>query len=254
MTSQKTWDASFYDESLGIVTRLGAGVVDLLAAKPGERILDLGCGTGHHAAQLAEAGASVIGIDSSAGMIARARQQYPDLDFRVAAGESFLLDEPVDAVFTNAALHWMRQPRAVAEHVFAALRPGGRYVGEFGGKHNVATVTDALNQALQEFNLPEVPLPWYFPSPGEYASLLEAVGFEVTLLYYFPRPTPLDDAKGGIADWTRMFADDYFANVPESARPAIIRRAADICRPVLFHDGSWWADYVRLRFMAIRPA
>src|SRR5919107_2160989 len=140
-TSVETgWDSTLYEESFGIITQFGAGVVELLAPRPGERIVDLGCGTGGLMAQIAAAGAEVLGIDSSEAMIARARELYPQLRFEVAKGEDFAVDAPVDAVFSNAALHWMSPPEAVAASVARALQPGGRFVAEMGGTGNIATI------------------------------------------------------------------------------------------------------------------
>ena len=188
------WDSALYDEKFAIITEFGAGVVELLAPGPGERIVDLGCGTGGLTAQIAEAGAEVLGIDASEAMIARARVLYPNLRFEVARGEDFTLEAPADAVFSNAALHWMSPPDAVTASVLRALQPGGRFVAEMGGSGNIATIIGALYQALAEEGIPreQVRNPWYFPSIGEYASLLERAGFEVVLM----RPCRLNAARG----------------------------------------------------------
>src|SRR5215217_4859847 len=126
--SEMRWDSSLYDESFGIISAFGAGVVELLAPRPGERIVDLGCGTGALTAEIAAAGAEIVGIDASEAMIDRARELYPQLRFEVAKGEEFTLEYPVDAVFSSAALHWMSPPEAVAASVARALKPGGRFV------------------------------------------------------------------------------------------------------------------------------
>jgi len=252
--SQNAWDSALYDSSLGIVTRLGAGVLDLLAPKPGLRVLDLGCGTGHLTAQIAAAGADARGIDAAETMIARARELYPHVRFDVARGEDFVLDAPVDAVFSNAALHWMSQPEAVATCVYRALAPGGRFVAEMGGKGNVAAIVDALTRALDEAGVPREGRynPWYFPSVGEYATLLERVGFEVRHMDLFDRPTPLDDCPNGAADWIRMFGDDFLRAAPPDRRDRVVERATALARPALYRDGRWFADYRRLRFVAVK--
>jgi trans-aconitate methyltransferase len=143
------WNAEHYDEKLGYVAALGQDLVSLLQPKPGEHILDLGCGTGILTQAIDAAGARVIGMDLSEAMIQRARQKYPTLAFRVGNAEAFHLDSPMDAVFSNAALHWMKNPVPVIECVWNALRPGGRFVAEFGGKGNVVTVWDAIERAVK---------------------------------------------------------------------------------------------------------
>lgn len=253
--SETSWDSALYDESFGIITRLGTGVVELLALRPGERIVDLGCGTGGLTAQIAAAGVEVVGIDASEAMIARARELYPELRFEVAKGENFAVEASVDAVFSNAALHWMSPPEAVAASVLRALKPGGRFVAEMGGKGNIATIIGAIYQALAEEGVPQdrVRNPWYFPSIGEYASLLERADFEVRLMQLFDRPTSLDDCPNGIADWLRMFGGDFLTAVPPEHRTRVQERVNELTRPLLYREGRWVADYRRLRFVAVKP-
>jgi trans-aconitate methyltransferase len=250
------WDSTLYDESFGIITQLGAGVVELLAPRPSERIVDLGCGTGGLTAQIAAAGADVVGLDASEAMIARARELYPQLRFEVARGEDFALKDPVDAVFSSAALHWMSPPQEVAASVARALKPGGRFVAEMGGKGNIATITGAIYQTLAEEGISreQVPNPWYFPSIGEYGSLLERAGFEVQLMQLFDRPTPLDDCPNGVADWLRMFGGAFMAAVPAARRAHVQERVNELTRPRLEHKGRWVADYRRLRFVAVKQS
>jgi len=250
------WDSTLYDESFGIITELGAGVFELLAPRPGERILDLGCGTGGLTAQIAAAGAEVVGIDASEAMIDRARELYPELPFEVARGQDFVVEAPVDAVFSNAALHWMSPPEAVAASVARALKPGGRFVAELGGKGNIATIIGAIYQALGEQGISrgQVQYPWYFPSIGEYGSLLERAGLEVRLMQLFDRPTPLDDCPNGVADWLRMFGGAFLAAVPAARRARFQERVNELTRPLLEREGRWVADYRRLRFVAVKLA
>ena len=246
-----SWDAAAYDTRHGYIWKHGAGVVDLLAAQPGERILDLGCGTGHLTAQLAAVGAHVVGIDNDSGMIELARQHYPALRFEVADGSAFQLDETFDAVFSNAAIHWMRDPAGVVASVHAALRPGGRFVAEFGGKGNVAAIIAAIYAALRPYDpTPESLNPWYFPSIGEYAALLESHGFEVTLAMLFDRPTLIEGGEAGLQSWLGVFAKDFLAAVPPETHAAIIADVEARLRPTLLRDGVWVADYRRLRVVA----
>ena len=242
-----TWDTTTYDRDFAFVSAYGAELLDWLRAQPGERILDLGCGTGELAERIASAGAVVIGIDSDPGMIQAARQRLPDADLRVADGHDFAVDEPVDAVFSNAALHWMPAAVEVLGCVSDALRHGGRFVAEMGATGNVATVMAAVDQACRETGLPGRDWPWFFPSPAQYAAMLEDAGLEIRELDFRDRPTKLagDD---GITGWLRMFAGPAMADVPAQ----VVDRAVEIARPALWRDGAWWADYRRLRFRAVK--
>jgi trans-aconitate methyltransferase len=252
--TENAWDAEAYDAQASIVTRLGTPVLDLLAPGPGMRVLDLGCGTGHLTAQIAAAGAEAIGLDADAAMVSRARALYPHLRFEIARGEDFTLDAPVDAVFSNAALHWMTEPAAVAASVARALVPGGRFVAEMGGEGNVAVLLDAIRRALTDAGVPRErqAMPWYFPSIGEYAALLERAGLEPTYMHLFDRPTPLDDCPEGPADWYRIFGGAFLAVAPAERQGRVLARATELARPALYRDGRWYADYRRLRFVAVR--
>src|SRR5262245_50467931 len=128
MASEKEWDPAKYDGKHSFVWKYGMGVVELLAPKPGERILDIGCGTGHLTNTLADAGAVVVGIDTSQPMIEQAREKYPSVRFELGDGTDFEFPEPFDAVFSNAAIHWMKDQEKVARCISRALKPGGRFV------------------------------------------------------------------------------------------------------------------------------
>jgi SAM-dependent methyltransferase len=174
----------------------------LTAVAPGERVLDLGCGSGELTAQIVARGARVTGVDSSAEMVARAHERFPDLDVRLADGEQLKVDGPFDAVFSNAALHWMTRPDEVLAGVRAVLRGGGRFAAEMGAARNVTALVSALREAARQIGLDaELPLPWYFPTPAEQATRLERAGFTVRLLQYVDRPTRLTDVTDGAADW-----------------------------------------------------
>jgi trans-aconitate methyltransferase len=249
-TSHPTkWDADLYDDKHAFVWKYGASLVDLLAPGAGERILDLGCGTGHLTARIAELGAEVVGIDSSPEMIEEARRLFPDIRFEVADARDFGFDQPFDAVFSNAVLHWVKPPEQAVACVARALGPGGRFVAEFGGQGNVRAVIAALIAAARAIGLGDWEPPWYYPSIGEYAPLLERAGLEVSTAALFDRPTPLD-GEDGLRHWTEMFARDLVGRVAPVDRDRFFRHLEDAARPGLHRDGTWFADYRRLRVVA----
>jgi len=251
---EKVWDTSLYDGKSAFVWKHGKGVIELLAPQSGERILDLGCGTGHLANQMAAAGAEVLGIDKSTAMIDKARSTYPNLRFEIADGTSFHFDQPFDAVFSNAAIHWMKDQPAVTRCIWNALRQGGRFVAEFGGKWNIhairSAVTEAVNAAGEQVN--SEPFARYYPSIGEYATLLEAQGFRVGFASHFDRPTELDEGENGLRNWLLTFADNIIEALPADKREDVIAEVARKLKPILFRDGAWFADYRRLRIVAFK--
>jgi trans-aconitate methyltransferase len=247
------WSPQLYEGQHSFVWKYGADLLPLLDAKPGERIIDLGCGTGNLTAQIAESGAEVLGIDRSPEMIGQARQNFPKLRFLLADATSFEAAEPVDAVFSNAALHWVTNAEGAVRCIARALRPGGRFVAEFGGKRNVQRVLEGVIQASAERGF-EARSPWYFPSLGEYAALLEQHGFEVRYGSHFDRLTPLEEGERSLRDWIEMFGGTLLADVPPAEREAMAERTAEIVRPKLYRDGRWNIDYVRLRIAAVRQA
>ena len=248
------WNPDRYDDDHAFVHEYGGDVIDLLDHDPDGRLLDLGCGTGHLTARLAERGWSVVGVDSSSAMVARARERYPDLELVHADARTLDedLDDAFDAVFSNAALHWIpdRDQDAVLASVSDCLRSGGQFVAELGGSGNVNAIVTAVAAELDERGY-EGTSPWYFPSVGEYAARLEAHGFEVRSATLFDRPTALD-GDDGLRGWLTMFGDSLLAGVPDEELESVVAAIASRLEPRLREDGTWYADYRRLRFRAVR--
>lgn len=244
------WSASLYEGAHSFVWKRAGDLIPLLDPKPGERILDLGCGTGQLTEKLAALGAQVVGLDSSPEMVAQARQNYPKLTFVLADARTLSFEAPFDAVFSNAALHWIREADAVVSSVAGALRPGGRFVAEFGGKRNIAALLAAVNRVLERRGY-TVDFHWYFPSIGEFAAVLERHGFEVAQAAHFDRFTPLDDSEHGVEHWLEMFGAPLLKQAPAREHAAIRREVQAEARTALWREGGWHMDYVRLRVAAV---
>ncbi len=248
LENKQRWDPQSYNTNAGFVSELGMPVVEWLSPVAGESILDLGCGDGTLGVKLQSRGCEVVGVDSSPQMVAAARSR--GLEAFVCDGHKLAFTDQFDAVFSNAALHWMLHPEQVISGVFAALKPGGRFVGEFGGAGNVATIVTALEAELDRLGI-SVDSPWFFPSPKQYGKMLTEAGFDVRRIELIPRPTALPGDVGG---WLRTFAQTYTQLLPDSWRDEFIAAVVERVRPVLCDaSGNWTADYVRLRFEAVLP-
>jgi trans-aconitate methyltransferase len=245
----QTWDPASYARNARFVSDLGSPVVELLAPRPGERILDLGCGDGALTKKLVDLGCEVVAIDSSAPQVEAARKL--GLDAHVMGGESLPFKEEFDAVFSNAVLHWIKDADTMIAGVYRALRPRGRFVAECGGYGCVNKVRSALVRALDRRGIDgEARVPWYFPTPGDYATRLERAGFRVDSMALIPRPTPL---PGDIIGWLEVFAQSFLHALPEAERDQYLQEVRAALKPQLLDDtGTWIADYVRLRFAATK--
>jgi len=248
------WNAHLYDNKHSFVFKYGEDLVDVLSPQSGERILDLGCGTGYLAGVIASSGASVVGIDSSLEMITKAKGQYPDLEFKVQSATDFHFDELFDAIFSNAVLHWVLQKEMAIDCMYRNLKRSGRIVLEMGGKYNVEKIVTALQGSLVNHGFSEnatIPL-WYFPSLSEYTSLLEKRGFRVTDAAHFNRETKLIDTENGIKDWIKMFGSTFLNGIDKDVVDTILDEVQEALRPTQYRNGEWYADYKRLRVIAIK--
>lgn len=241
------WNAANYERHARFVAELGAPVLDLLAPKPGEAILDLGCGDGALTERIAASGVLVRGCDASPELVEAARARGLRVD--LVDGHALPYAAEFDAVFSNAALHWMTRPSDVAAGVRRALRPGGRFVGEFGGFGNVAAIVTALIAVLGRRGIDGAAAkPWYNPTAKEYAAVLDAAGFSVVDAWLVPRPTPLPT---GMAGWLETFAEPFLRRLPPADRASALDETVSLLAPSLRDsEGQWIADYVRLRFAA----
>ncbi|HHY73435.1 MAG TPA: methyltransferase domain-containing protein [Bacillus bacterium] len=247
------WNANLYDCNHSFVSNYGADVVELLAPKKDEKILDLGCGTGDLAKKLYDMGIQVMGVDNSANMVNQAKGKYPEIKFHIHDVLDLPYKDEFDAVFSNAVLHWIKEPKEALKNIYKSLRKGGRFVAELGGKGNVQMITDEVRKQFQKIGLAfdEEKFPWYFPSIGEYTSLMEEVGFQVLFAYHFDRPTELE-GDDGLKNWLEMFGALMFSGLEEETKLSIIKNAEFNLKDIMFENGNWIADYKRLRIVGIK--
>ena len=243
----QSWNPTAYAEIGSFVPALGAGVLEWLNPRPGERILDLGCGDGQLTSKLAAAGAEVVGVDASPEMVAGACSK--GIDARVCNAEALPFAAEFDAVFSNAALHWVRHQDAMLAGVKRALKPGGRFVAEMGGHGNIAAIQVALMAVLERHGCAGLEDGVnYYPTPAAYRARLERQGFTVEEIQLIPRPTPL---SAGMHNWLTTFRSGVLAAVPEHLRQTVVEETVALLEPVLRDEqGNWTGDYVRLRFIA----
>lgn len=246
------WNAEQYARNFSFVAQYGNDVLSLLDLSPAMTVLDLGCGNGALTKALSDKGVRAIGLDGSQEQLQIARASYPELTFFHADATDFTLPEPVDAVFSNAVFHWIdraRQPK-LFRCIYSALKPNGQLVFECGGFGCTQRIHNALNIVFNEHGIP-YKIPFYFPTIGDYAPLLEQAGLRPTAMTLFDRITPLK-GENGMADWIQMFIKQPFRNVPSAEHDRILYQVTERLRPELYHDGVWYADYVRLRGRAVK--
>ncbi len=252
------WNAELYDRKHDFVFKYGENFLQTLEPKAGEHILDLGCGSGYLTNAIREEGAVVLGVDSSAEMIAKAKKNHPQTEFKVADATDLGYNASFNAVFSNAVLHWIKakdQPK-IMDAVFMALKPGGRFVAEMGGKGNVGLMISTLRKILLQHGYQKQSKMEYlfFPSVGEYTPMLEKAGLKVIYAALFDRETLLQDQAEGVKKWIDMFASDFFIGVKEASQQEILEELTEQLEPFYQREGEWYADYKRLRFIAIKEA
>lgn len=245
-----SWNAGDYSRHARFVSDLSGEVMQDLSPKRGESILDLGCGDGVLTRRIMDRGCAVIGIDSSPDFVSAARSR--GVDARLCDAQSIEFDGMFNAVFSNAALHWMKRQHEVGSRVHRALKPGGRYVAEMGGQGNIDRLSRAIATALAEVGIDySLCNPWTFPDPKSHSDMLSGIGFDVRKCRLRDRPTPLPTDIHG---WLSIFARQMLSGLDEAVRKTVLNRIVELCRPELCgSDGTWWVDYVRLNFVAVKP-
>ncbi len=248
------WKPELYNEKHAFVYHYGENLITLLNPKENERILDLGCGSGQLTFKINELAKEVVGIDKSAEMIADAKSKFSNIEFQVADASDFSFDKKFDSIFSNATLHWVKDYKNAIKCMYDNLKPNGKIVVEFGGKGNVQTIVNVLRSALRNkgyIQQSELDL-WYFPSIAGYTTALESAGFRVTFAEHYDRPTELADENSGIKDWISMFAESFFIGVAQDHVEEIKNEVQERVKEKCLINGKWFADYKRIRIIAIK--
>ena len=247
------WNADKYAKDFSFVHQYGNGVLELIDTDNAKTAIDLGCGNGVLSGKLRDMGLDVIGIDSSPEQLAIARRDFPDINFIEADAISFEVNKPVDVIFSNAVFHWIDKDKQsnMLHSIHASLAKGGQLVFEMGGYGNNMLIHRELSKAFNRRGL-KYRIPFYFPTIGEYAAMIEKEGMLVTYAILFDRPTALNGDEG-MNDWIRMFIRTPFKDVDKETENEIINETAENLRNDLFKNGTWYSDYVRLRMKAIKP-
>jgi len=247
------WNATLYDDKHSFVAKYGEDVLDWLAPQKDEHILDVGCGTGTLTEKIAGSGAIVTGIDASPEMIAKAKQAYSNIEFFVKDASNFYFDTKFDAAFSNAAFHWIKDQQSLLQSIYDSLKTGGRLVYEMGAKHNVESIHNAVKNGLidEGFELNAKIEVNYFSSAAEQATILEKVGFTVSNIIQFDRPTALV-GEDGMQNWIMQFGQAFFKEIPSEKLETIIDKAVAILKEANYQNGKWYADYKRLRVKAVK--
>eukprot|EP00127_Corallochytrium_limacisporum_P004263 Clim_evm208s157 gene=Clim_evmTU208s157 len=251
------WDANVYDNFKSPQEAWATSLIDLMDPTEGEHILDIGTGLGAVVKDLKDKhNCTAVGIDSSPEMIKAARQKYPDCEFRIAAAEALDYSGEFDAIITAATLHWCDQEK-VLPNAYAALKPGGRFVGEFGGQNNIKWICWSIDEALKKHQISpsfEERSPWTFRGINDFSFMLDRHGFMTTYAHIFPRKHPLTVMEDGILDWYRMFGESIVGDLDQETQNKVFKTATELVMPKIRdpEDGELYADYVRIRFVAIK--
>jgi len=245
------WEAKEYENNFSFVHHYGEEIINMIDAPAGSLVIDLGCGNGALTQKISEKGYSVIGIDDSKDMLKLAGELHPDLKFLKDDARYFSLENKADVIFSNAVLHWIdsEDQDKLLKNIRSNLKDNGSLVCEFGGFGCAETVHSSLRRAFNSRGL-EYLFPFYFPTIGEYAPKLENSGFIVKEAFLFDRPTP-QNGSDGLKNWIKMFCKKAFSNVNEKDSEIIINEAVENVREILFHNGTWYVDYVRIRLKAL---
>ncbi len=236
-TAGYRWDAEEYRHFSSQQKKWGRELMDRLRLKGDEDILDLGCGDGALAAELAKRvpRGSVVGVDVSPEMIRHARLAYPrrlhpNLSWKVMDACHLDFLESFDVVFSNAVLHWIRDQARVLEGIARALKPGGTLLAQMGGRGNAAEVACVLVALMASERwssyFQDLEIPYRFLAPEDYLPLLEEAGLEPVRVELVHKDM-VHDGREGMAGWIRTTWLPFTQRVPEGSREEFVYQLVD---------------------------
>lgn len=247
------WNSDLYEDKHSFVAEYGKYMIDFVNIDKGQKILDLGCGTGVLTNELAKKGSAVTGTDLSKDMVHTAKANYPDLIFQVEDGTKLPFIDEFDTVFSNAVFHWILNQDGLLNSIFNSLKDNGTLICEFGAKNNINQIQTAFEAALAQMGYSYCS-PFFFPSKEQYKLLLEHAGFEVKQIIEFDRPTPLDDGENGLRNWISQFFASDLIELSEEEKEQVLLKTEELCRNSLWKKDTWVADYRRIQVIAVKKA
>lgn len=243
------WDSSSYDDKHHFVAEYGKELLEFIPHDPKQAILDLGCGTGVLTARLFELGNRVVGVDSSRSMIDKAKDQFPEIEFKVCNALDLPFEQEFDVVFSNAVFHWIDDHDLLIKNISNSLKSSGLLVCEFGAHGNIRIIETVFSEVCSAHGY-HYRGGFNFPKVDDFARLLEKNEFKIEKIYDYDRPTVLSDGERGLLHWVKQFFSFELANMSMDMQNAIFEDMEKACKNTLWNGKEWVADYRRLRAIA----
>ena len=211
--------------------------------------MDLGCGTGILTARLFNLGNRVVGIDSSHSMIEKAKDQFPEIEFRVCNALDLPFEQEFDVVFSNAVFHWIDDHDLLIKNIYKSLHDGGLLICEFGAHGNIKTIEIAFSEICNTYGYHYIS-GFNFPTVDDFAQMLEKNKLKIEKIYAYDRPTVLSDGEHGLVHWMKQFFSFELVKIPMDIQNIIFEKMEKVCRNTIWNGKEWVADYRRLRAIA----
>ena len=247
------WNTDLYDDSQQFVSEYGKDLISFIPNKNGQKILDLGCGTGDLTNQINESfKCDIIGIDYSPEMIQKARLKYPKLHFSICDACTMPFADEFDVIFSNAVFHWIPNQDELHRSIYNALKYAGIMICEFGGYKNIEKISNAFGRVIKQYG-DNYDSPFYFPKVEEHTKVLEKSGLKIEKIYEYDRPTILPNGELGLRQWISQFFSSHLNKYDVTVQEEILIAVENDLQVDMFKDNNWIADYRRIRVIAYKP-